>query len=130
MYPTMHPLTSLFNRMEVMAIALALHVRGVQHNDLYPRNIVVDNIESPQRVVIIDFGLSTPHECQRQLDLAIYLHPPNADEFGCDEIYHFAMYTEIWTPSIVFRAFPRLSSSHAVVQHRDGSIFRWILLAR
>lgn len=91
-------LLTFFFRRKLVEIVMAIHERGIQHNDLFPRNFVVDNIKSPSRIVIIDFDYSTPHECERDLDIALYMHPPYPADFGCLELYRIARLMEIWTP--------------------------------
>lgn len=76
---------------------MAIHKRGVQHNDFYPRNLVVDNIKDPQRIVVIDFEDATDHDCQRKYDIALHQHPPSY-EFGCPELYKVAEQCDVWTP--------------------------------
>lgn len=77
---------------------MAIHERGVQHNDFQARNMVVDDLKHPQRLVIIDFEYATHHDCQRKLDIALYNYPPNLEKFGCDELYKVAEFSEVWTP--------------------------------
>ena len=96
-YWLLHLLT-FFLRRKLVEIVMAIHERGIQHNDLVPHNFVVDNIKSPSRIVIIDFDYSTPHECQRKLDIALYQSPPHPAEFGCNELYRITGWTQIWTP--------------------------------
>ena len=82
----------------LVEIVMAIHERGIQHEVLYPRHFVVDNIKSPSRIVIVDFAYSTPHKCEQDLDIALYMHPPYPADFGCLELYRIARLTEIWTP--------------------------------
>ncbi|KAJ3532863.1 hypothetical protein NM688_g7360 [Phlebia brevispora] len=86
----------------VIRILMAIHERGVRHNDFDPRNVVVDNIENPTRLVVIDFEHATDHECRRGLDLKLYTLPPPFYEFNCDELYDAAVDTAVWTPDSVY----------------------------
>ncbi|KAJ3559585.1 hypothetical protein NM688_g249 [Phlebia brevispora] len=86
---------------KAIEILMAIHERGLQHNDFCGRNVVVDSLENPQRVVVIDFELATPHECRRKLDIALYQFPPDYDDFGCRELHQAATISRIWTPTAV-----------------------------
>lgn len=76
---------------------MAIHDRGLQHNDFSLRNIAVDNAEEPKRLVILDFEDAKPHECHRQ-NITLYTFPPDVHEFGCDELSTAARALEVWTP--------------------------------
>lgn len=82
---------------------MAIHERGVQHNDFQARNMVVDNRKNPRRLVVIDFEHATHHDCQRKFDIALYDHPPSLEEFGCDELYKVTEFSEVWTPRKSFQ---------------------------
>lgn len=77
---------------------MGIHELGIQHNDFEARNIVVDNLKNPRRLVIIDFETATNHNCQRQYDIALYQYPPGRGEFNCEELYKTAKWIDIWTP--------------------------------
>ena len=83
-----------------MKIYMAIHKRNIQLNDWGSMNVVVDNLENPKRLVVIDFQDATDHVCKRQHDVALYCLPPWQETFGCDELYNMAKRMEIWTPSI------------------------------
>ena len=89
----------VLHSISLVEILLAIHERGIQHNDFCPRNIVVDNVQDPQRLSIIDFEFAKDHQCQRRYQVALYDLPPNMADFNCDEVYHAAELTEVWTPS-------------------------------
>ncbi|KAJ3556367.1 hypothetical protein NM688_g2067 [Phlebia brevispora] len=82
-------------------ILMAIHKRGVQHNDFHPRNLIIDNFEKPTRLVVVDFEHATQHECRRELDLDLYTLPPFMCEFNCNELWDAADNTLVWTPSSV-----------------------------
>lgn len=51
----------LLNRASLSAIVEAVHAAGISHNDISPRNILVD---SHAIIHLIDFSHSTIHKCQ------------------------------------------------------------------
>ena len=79
-------------------ILLAIHERGVQHNDVYARNVVVDDRANPTRMVLVDFDHATEHRCERPLEIELYYHPPPQCEFKCQESYAICDDLCIWTP--------------------------------
>lgn len=81
---------------------MAIHKRGVQHNDFQASNLVVDNIKDPQRLVVIDFEDATDHECQRKFDIALYRYPPSYEGFGCPELWKVTEFCDVWTPCTCF----------------------------
>lgn len=77
---------------------MSLHKRGVKHNDFHPRNVIVDDLDNPTRLFVIDFELARDHECKQGCAIALYLYPPPEDEFNCEELYRMAQLLEVWTP--------------------------------
>lgn len=87
---------------------MSLHARDVRHNDFHPRNIIVDDLDEPTRIVVVDFERATDHICERGCDLALYWYPPPEHEFNCEELYRIAVALEIWTPRTVIFLISRI----------------------
>ncbi|KAJ3559575.1 hypothetical protein NM688_g254 [Phlebia brevispora] len=88
-------------RARAIEVLMAIHARGLQHNEFSPCNIVVDDVKDPKRLVVIDFEDATPHECKRTMDIAFFQLPPFSGDFGCRELYSAAQTTCVWTPGEV-----------------------------
>lgn len=78
---------------------MSIHKRGVYHDDFSARNVLVDNLKQPTRLVIIGFEYALDnHVCGRTMDIYLYQHPPNPVEFNCMELWKAAERTRVWTP--------------------------------
>lgn len=107
-----------------MEALMGIHELGIQHNDFTARNIVVDNLKSPQRLVIIDFETATDHNCQRGCEIGMYQYPPGRGEFNCEELYNTAKLTNIWTPGERYS----FNERNAVVTRVDPSALQTLYI--
>ena len=85
-------------RIKTIEILMAIHKRGLQHNDFCPQNVVVDDVKSPSCIKLIDFQHCSPHKCERQMQLRAYDFPPLYPDFGCRELWFAAKTSRLWTP--------------------------------
>ena len=88
-------------RQKAIEHLMALHSRGLQHNDFMPRNVAVDDLKDPHRLVLIDLEHMTEHQCKRKIDIALYQYPVEWDAFGCAELHRAAENTDVWTPGTI-----------------------------
>lgn len=86
------------HRAKAIEILMAIHKRGLQHNDFRPRKIVVDDLENPQRIKVVDFQRCSPHVCGRKMEIAAYRFPPLWADFGCPELHLATIKSYVWTP--------------------------------
>ena len=77
---------------------MAIHERGLQHNDFQVDNLVIDDAEKPPRIFVIDFDGATLHKCARKKPIKLYALPADPVEFDCDELWKVAEEIAIWTP--------------------------------
>ncbi|KAF7795232.1 hypothetical protein EIP86_006382 [Pleurotus ostreatoroseus] len=84
---------------KTIEILLAIHKRGLQHNNFGPENIVVDDVKNPTSIKLIDFQHCAPHKCQQKMQLGAYKLPPaDPESFGCRELWLAAKGSRVWTP--------------------------------
>ncbi len=96
-----------------MEVLMAIHERGLDHNNFCPENVVIDDFDNPSSVRVIDFKHSSPHKCERQTDIAAYAFPPNRSRFGCQELYKAATESCVWTPRTCCKQFSLFDNTDA-----------------
>ncbi|KAJ3537305.1 hypothetical protein NM688_g6712 [Phlebia brevispora] len=77
-------------------LLMAVHKRGVEHRDFWPRNIVVDNVEQPTRYNLIDFEGSYPrHQCLVEgPEIEIFNFP----RVQCPELSRIGLELQLFVP--------------------------------
>ncbi|EIN08437.1 hypothetical protein PUNSTDRAFT_134818 [Punctularia strigosozonata HHB-11173 SS5] len=80
-------------QLKVVQQTAALHyIGGLEHNDLYPRNVVwTDQDEA----VIVDLAHAKKHEC-KQPKIERFAMIPDIYEFGCDELHDTCLECRMW----------------------------------
>ena len=75
---------------------MAIHKAGLRHNDFLIRNFLVDSLEKPTRIVVIDFEAASPHECRHPMEFPVFAKPWKS--LTCREIRDIARGLELSTP--------------------------------
>ncbi|EIN08436.1 hypothetical protein PUNSTDRAFT_144030 [Punctularia strigosozonata HHB-11173 SS5] len=76
------------------------HFGGLEHNDLYARNVVWTD---DNRAVIVDLAHANKHECKQRGTITRYTMIPEPLDFGCDEIHDICLECRIWfSPEMEF----------------------------
>lgn len=81
---------------KVYRALMTIHKLGVVHRDFMIGNILVDNLEKPTRVNIIDFEFTEPHKCG--FGMKLYAFTMNTDFRGCKELRDVAKGLQLITP--------------------------------
>lgn len=75
---------------------MTLHKLGVKHNDFMIGNVLVDSLEKPTRVNIIDFELAEPHECR--FGMKLHAFTMNTNFQNCKELRDAARGLQLVSP--------------------------------
>lgn len=75
---------------------MTLHKLGVAHNDFTIGNILVDSMENPTRVNVIDFELTKPHTCSFRMKFHAFTL--TTDFRRCRELQDIANGLKLVTP--------------------------------
>ena len=75
---------------------MAIHDHGLEHGDFQFRDLLVDDLDNPQRVFIIDFEHAGPHACRRSP--IVLGRRARQETFGCSELWDAAYMFCMWTP--------------------------------
>ncbi|GBE89702.1 hypothetical protein SCP_1700260 [Sparassis crispa] len=90
--------TSWDFRRQVLDSLLEIHRRGVVHNDVRERNIVINKEGRP---IIVDFDISDSknHDCPVKLPIQFDVPEPDRFHFGCDELHWAGQLADVWLPT-------------------------------
>lgn len=84
---------------------LAYHDAGYEHGKFFEHNILKN---SDSAITIIDLEMAKKHKCQRERVIGIIegeVAPPKWSEYGCKEVYDYAMNSSIWLDRECCRSF-------------------------
>ncbi len=75
---------------------MTLHKYGIEHNEFIEGNVVVDNVDKPTRITVIDFDASVPHECEFSMKFHAFAMQRGIQY--CTELWHTAIGLDLLTP--------------------------------